>query len=174
MTFGRRIRAFTLIELVLVAAIFGLIASIAVPRVAGFVAARHVEAAARRVVADVALAQRQAKFTSFNHKVTFSVADSAYLLPEVFDPDHPGGEYKVELDEEPYSAAIASAELGGDEEIIFDGYGIPDSGGTIVIRCGRYEKTLTVDPDTGRVSVSDLAFNEEITLPEQNPPEQIE
>ncbi len=39
--------------------------------------------------------------------------------------------------------------VGGDEEIIFDGYGVSDSSGSVVIDVGGYQKTVTLDADTG-------------------------
>jgi len=47
---------------------------------------------------------------------------------------------------------IQSADFDGDAEIIFDAYGNPDSGGTLVIGAGERQITLSVDAETGRVS----------------------
>ena len=42
---------------------------------------------------------------------------------------------------------------GGDAVVIFDGYGMPDSGGSVDITAGGVTKTIQLDPDTGRAVV---------------------
>ncbi len=78
---------------------------------------------------------------------------NTYRRVGMADPDRPAAEYKVALSEEPYNATIVSADFGGDAEIIFDGWGVPDSGGSVLVQVGSHQKTIDVDPDTGRASV---------------------
>ena len=169
-----RCRAFTYLELILVIAILGIVAGIAVPRFGNFVAHRHIDAAATRIATDLAFARQRAKFSGTQHKVMFQIPQNRYQFTEMDDPDHPGRPYVVPLAEEPYNATIISADFGGDVEVVFDGYGVPDSGGTLVLAVGYYRKTLTLDAQTGRVTVSDLSV--EIVEPElpEIPPEQQE
>lgn len=148
----RRCRGFTLVELVLVTVILAIFASVAVPRYANFVAQQHVDAAARRIKTDLTLAQRKAKFSSTSQEINFCTGDDSYYeIVGMQDPDHPAKPYVVSLLDEPYRAKIVSAAFGGDAEVVFDGYGMPDSGGTIVIRSGTFQRTITVDADTGTV-----------------------
>lgn len=167
-----RRRAFTYLELIIVIGVLGIVASIAVPRFGNLIARRHIDAAATRIATDLALAQREAKFSSTTQTVSFDVGTDSYTLVGMEDPDHPGLEYAVQLTEEPYNASIASADFGGDFEVVFDGYGVPDSDGTLVVAVGNYRKTLTLNADTGRVTVSDVSVEE--TVPPEQPPEQAE
>ncbi|HUU96714.1 MAG TPA: GspH/FimT family pseudopilin [Phycisphaerae bacterium] len=146
---------FSLIELVTVVVIIALLASMAVPRFANSLAHRRVEAAARRIAADLALAQRRAVAASASQKVSFDVAANSYLLVGVQHLDHPEAKYVVPLSDDPYGATIIKVDLGATDtqEIVFDGYGVPDSGGTILVEAGGNQKTVTVDPDTGRASI---------------------
>ena len=148
--------AFTLLELALVALIIGTIALIAVPRYTNAVAQNRAASLARRITMDLALAQRQAKFTGMAHKLKFPSASGKYLIPEMEDPDHPGQVYDVHIDEEPYSASLVLADFNCDDEIIYDAFGVPDSGGMIVIDVGAYRKKLTIAAQTGRVTVQDI------------------
>ena len=169
-----RRRAFTYLELIIVIGVLGILASIAVPRFGTLMARRHVDAAATRIAADLAFARQRAKLSVTQQKVKFLISQNRYEFPELADPAHPGREYRVGLTEEPYNAMIISADFGGDLEVIFDGYGVPDSDGTVVIAVGSYRKTLTLNASTGRVTVSDLS--EEAIVPElpEQPPEQVE
>ncbi len=147
-------RAFTIVEAVMVVFIIGVVAAIALPRYAAFTAQRKVEAAARRIVADLSLARRHARSSSAAQTVDFDIADDFYELVGMADPDHPGEGYRVELRGDPYSADLDSATFDTGNQIVFDGYGNPDSGGTVVVKVGSREKTIAIDPDTGRATVS--------------------
>lgn len=147
-------RGFTIVEAVLVMTIIGILASIALPRYAGFVAREQVQSAARRIVTDLSLAQRQARVTSASQTVVFDALTETYTLANLSDPDRPSRIYQVSLKDEPYRAGIVSASLGVDATLIYDGYGAPDSNGTIVIAVGKYRQTITVDNGTGRARMA--------------------
>ena len=147
------LRGFSLAEVACVLVIIGILSAIAVPRFSNSIALQHVDAAARRVQADLSLARRHAKIATTSQTVSFDTVTNSYRLVGMTDPDHSSVEYKIPLSEKPYSATIASADFGGDAEIIFDGWGAPDSGGSVVVQVGSHQKTIEVDPDTGQASV---------------------
>ena len=144
---------FTLIELVIVLAILGVIAGIAVPRFASSQARYRADAAARRIVADLSLAQRQARFAGERRKIDFDLTRDSYALSR---DDGEGNDIiieTIELSAEPYEATIVSADLGGNLSIQFDGYGMPDSGGSIVVQVSSRTTTVSVDAASGRATV---------------------
>ncbi|MCK4343311.1 MAG: prepilin-type N-terminal cleavage/methylation domain-containing protein, partial [Phycisphaerae bacterium] len=152
---GRRrpfLRGFTLLELVMVVAIVAILASVALPRFANTLGRHRIEAAARRVAGDLNLARRQARLSSSDQNVVFDVSAESYQLPGLADLDHPTTGYEVQLDEQPYEVEILSAVFDADAEIIFDGYGIPDSGGSVVLVGGGYQITISVDAESGLAS----------------------
>lgn len=134
----------------MVIVILGMVAAMAMPRYAGFMATRQLEAAARRIAADLALAREQARLTSAAKTVTFDALANCYTLTGVSDPDRAGASYEVCMGEEPYRATLVTPDFGGDAEIIFDGYGVPDSGGSVVIRVGSLQETVSLEAGTGR------------------------
>jgi type II secretion system protein H len=145
--------AFTLLEVVIVLVIMGIISAIAVPRYANALARHRLDAAATRIVADLSLARQQAKTSGTTQTVRFNLVKNVYELDGVQHLDHAGRNYEVLLSQEPYRTEIVSADLGGDAEIIFDSYGVPDSGGTVVLQAGKYQKTVAVEAGSGRASV---------------------
>lgn len=143
--------AFTMLEVITVVVILGVISAIAMPRYADFIAQQRLNAAARRVTTDLKLAQREARFTGTSRTITFNVAANRYTLVEIKDIDHPTEPYVVDLGREPYRVSMVSANFGGDAELVFSGHGVPDSGGSVVLRIGTRQSAVTVDVETGRV-----------------------
>lgn len=145
--------AFSLVEAVFVVSIIGILGAIALPRYAGFVASQQTEAAARRIVSDLTYAQRQARQTSSKQRVIFDVGRGTYELPDMTDPDHKKKTYSVNLAEDPYRATIKDAKFGGGSTVTYDGFGNPDSPGTITITVGNYVQTVTVDGGLNRARI---------------------
>jgi type II secretory pathway pseudopilin PulG len=158
--------AFTIVEAVMVMVILAIFGMIAVPRYAAFTATERLEGAARRLTADLSLAQRQARRSSASQTVTFDVAQSRYQLVGMKHPDHPSQPYEIRVGDEPYRARIVSASFGGDATLVYDGFGKPDSGGQLVIAVGVYQKTIQVDAGTGQSSKGVVL----VIMPDPHPP----
>ncbi|MBU0718702.1 MAG: hypothetical protein KJ749_10675, partial [Planctomycetes bacterium] len=113
------------------------------------------EAVVRRVIADFALAQRHARLSGVDQTVNFKATLDAYALVGMPHLDHPSRDYTVDLFAEPYLADVVSVDFGGDQIITFDAYGVPDSGGSVVIQIGNSWKSISVDEVTGKASATD-------------------
>ncbi len=130
--------------------IIGVLSSIAIPRFANSIARHRLNATARRVIADLALARQHAISTSAAQEVAFVVAQDRYTLVGMQHLDDPAKVYGVSLSDEPYGAQIATASFGGDASVIFDMYGDADSGGSVTIQVGRYRHLIPIDAANGR------------------------
>lgn len=144
---------FTLVELTIVVLIIGIMAAAAAPRFVDSLMYYRAEAAAKRIEADLKLAREAAIASSAKQQVTFSPSSNGYMLGGLPDLDHPSLEYEVKLSDAPYFASLESTDFGGDNKVEFDGYGVPDSGGTVIVRSGQYQKTITLNADTGKPTV---------------------
>ncbi len=129
--------------------IIGIVAAAATPRFSAALSARRVEAAARRIAADLEAARTTARMTSQQQSITFDVANQRYTLAGMANMDQPGKTYTVSLSGGIYSSSFSSVSLGGDATLVFNGYGIPDSGGTIVVQSGGSTKKITIEATTG-------------------------
>ncbi|MEZ6190759.1 MAG: GspH/FimT family pseudopilin [Phycisphaerales bacterium] len=145
-------RGFSLIELVLVMTIISILAAIAVPRYANALARYRADAAARRVVADLDYARHVASARSTSVTVDFKVGPDCILIQGVSDMETPGATWALELDDPPYRADLVSASFTG-AKVIFDGYGVPDSGGTLVMRVGSEVRTVVLNAETGKAAI---------------------
>ena len=154
---GRR-RGFSYVEIVIVVLVLGILTAAAVPKYADTLVRMRLDAAARRIATDLATAQARACATSSSQTITFTLppAGNRYEIAGMSDPDRPGVTYAVNLAEAPYQITLGAVDLGGDATLIYNGYGIPDSAGTIVIQAGKYARRITIDPDTGIAAIDPL------------------
>ena len=151
---GRRQPAFSLIELVLVLAIITVMSAMAVPRYTRAQQRYRADAAAQRLLADLAMARSRANTTSTSQAVIFTVATSQYQMPGVTDLKNQSSNYTVKLGDAPYQATLQSVDFGGGAvQVTFDGYGNPSSGGTLVIQAGEFVRTILLNANTGKAAL---------------------
>ncbi len=142
----------------MVIAIIGVLSAVAVPRFSSALVHRRLEASARRVVHDLTLARRTAKIKSALRTVNFYPGIDSYTLVLVQDRDFKTANTAVRLSDAPFAADLVSANFGGFQKVIFDAFGQPDYTGTIVIQVGAFQKTITVDKQTGSATASDALY----------------
>ncbi len=148
-----RSTGFTLIELVIVVMIAAVMTGIAAGRYGQALARYRADHAARRIAADLALARSEAKTTGNSVTVSFDPAQDRYQVFNVRGLNNPESGYSVALGEAPYGSTLVSAALGGDAAVVFNGHGVPDSGGTVVVQSGAAERTVSLNADTGRATI---------------------
>jgi prepilin-type N-terminal cleavage/methylation domain-containing protein len=153
--------AFSLIELIAVVAILALLAAIAAPRFGNTLVRHRVEAAANRVAADLNLARDRARASSTSQTVRFVTATDRYGIVGMADPNHPASTYRVRLDLAPYEVDLTLADFDGDADVIFDGYGMPDSSGTVVVGAGDLRISVLLNDVTGRATVGTVQVVDE-------------
>ena len=144
-----------MVELLLVIATVAILSAIAVPRYAGSLARYRVEMAAKRVAADLMTARTRARVTSTRQVVDFTAPADGYTLVGMPAPDGAAGDYAVRLSDEPYKATLGAVSFGdaAAAEVWFDRYGTPDHAGTVVVTSGGFQRTVALDPVTGKAVV---------------------
>ena len=131
-------------------AILAVFTTLAAPRYGRATGRYRADLAARRVLADLRLAQSCAKAASSSRTVSFTTATNQYQLLNVPAPDGASGDYKVVLSAEPYRASLTSVSFA-DAKVTFTGWGLPDQAGTVVLAAGSEQRTVAVDNVTGRI-----------------------
>ena len=138
---------FTLIELVLVIVIIGVVSAIALPRFSQATARQQLDAAADRLVSDLELAQARARSSSQTVTVSFNRGAESYTVS-----GGGGDSFTVELDESPYNSLIGTASFNGSTTLYFNGYGIPNSSGKVVVKSSSNVKITVLLSESGEVT----------------------
>jgi prepilin-type N-terminal cleavage/methylation domain-containing protein len=144
---------FSLIELALVLAIAGIMFAIAAPRYGQAVDRYRADISAKRVAADLILAKTRARTASHSQSVTFDRSTGTYTLPGEASPDHPSSTYSVDLRKAPYQASLVAASFSGTSAITFNGYGVPDSAGSVTVQAGSSRRTVAVSANSGEITI---------------------
>jgi type II secretory pathway pseudopilin PulG len=141
-----------LLEILLVLAIVAIFTAMAAPRYGRACGRYRADLAARRIMADLRLAQSSAKAASSSRTVSFSMATDQYQLSNVPALDGASANYTVVLSAPPYEADLTNVSFS-DSQVTFDGWGLPDQGGTVVLSTGAEQRTVVVEAVTGRISL---------------------
>ena len=150
-------RAFSLVDLTLTMLIMGIIAATTAPKFSSAMMRYQVDAAARRIEADINYVQSQARFTNAACSLTFSASPPSYTTTGVANLNNSGQAYAVNLTTIGYSVALATS-INGGASLTYNASGVPQAGsplvaltsGTITITNGNQIKTVTIDPVTGK------------------------
>jgi type II secretory pathway pseudopilin PulG len=151
---------YTYIELIWTMLIIGIVSAGAVSRWGVSVQRYRADAAARRIAQDIQLTQASARKSGTNQTIAFDPDAEAYRVSGQLNLERRTGTYGVILTEEPYECVITSAAFNSngtsdaeDQSLVFDRFGRPDSGGSVVINAGGFSRTITVNAVTGQVTL---------------------
>ncbi len=151
---GPRLRSgFSLVELVMVLAITMIITAVAAPRYANALHRYRTDAAARRVISDLALARASARAASQSRTVGFDLVNHTLSIPGVEPLDPGGGSYLVNFRDEPYRVQITRADFAGSPNVTFNGFGDAQAGGTVVLTSGSYSRVVVLNSATGEATL---------------------
>lgn len=135
--------------------IIAIVAGIATPKFADAHSRSQLRAAAARLAADIRYARQQAKLSGSTQRVQFFPATNAYELPDAKNINGPGQNSQVFLSEL-FSASLVSASFGPtgtDTTVVFDMYGKPDYGGSVVLSVAGMQRSVQVEALAGKVSI---------------------
>ena len=150
---GRRLPGFSLLELMLVLTIIAIVGAMAVPRYASALNRYRADAAARRIAYDFNLARSEARRSSASRTVTVDLVNGRLSIASVMSDNLLASTYTTNVADKPYSARLSAADLGGDLQLTYDGFGNPDSAGTLTVRSGAEVRTVAVNAVTGQAEV---------------------
>lgn len=141
---------FTLLELTVVLLLISILAVTAAPNWTASLQRLRVSNAANRIVADLASVQSAAYGSSESKTVTFAVKSNQYTVSGISPLKLGAAPYVVDLSVDPIQCTLVSV-FGqtSNQTITFNGYGVPNRGGNIIVSSGDLQKTIVVDPTSG-------------------------
>lgn len=151
-----------MIELVIVVAITGIIAAIAVPKFADAGSGRRVSAAKRTLIADVEMTQLLARASSKAHVIRFYPDENSYIIVEGTDIKREAIVFSRDFDSDPFSIGINRTSLGTDQFAIISAFGDISPAFTVWLFNDKIETAVFFD------GVSDFGIvpNDTITITE--------
>jgi prepilin-type N-terminal cleavage/methylation domain-containing protein len=143
--------AFSLFELVIVLVLVAIVSAIAVPRYSSSLDNYRASFAARKIAADLAMAQTAARAASASRTLSFTSAAS-YQVSGVSALNGATGTYAVDLSSDQYKTTV-TVSFAGATQVTFDGYGHPDNAGSITVRSGGAVRGITLDAQSGACTI---------------------
>lgn len=147
----RPMRAFSLVETVIVVVMLAIWAGIAIPRVADTIHHHRVDTAIDRVSRDLRLARERARTSSGPVQVTFDTVQDRYQIGPAGENDVSASAYEVDLKADPYGVDLAWVWFNGTTTLSFDGYGLTGTQGYVLVFAGNHWAYVWVDTQTERV-----------------------
>jgi Tfp pilus assembly protein FimT len=148
-----RRRAASLIDLMVMLLLIGIIASVATMKYFEALSYHSAQLTAERIAADLETARHTARSRSQTVTIAFDTTNSRYTVTGIANPDHPAAAYTVDLAIGNMKARLTTAAFGGDKTIIFNAFGMPDSGGSVTVASGKVSRTVNVTAHSGAVGV---------------------
>ena len=112
-----------MIELVIVVAITGIIAAIAVPRFGDASSGRRLQAARSTILNDIETAKLRARATSKQHVIKFYPDQEMYVIVEGNEVKRDAIVLSRKLSDDPYNLGIHRTDLGGDMVAVITPFG---------------------------------------------------
>jgi len=162
------LKAFTLIEIIMVIVILGILTALAAPRFEDFYSVK-IRNAAKKIASDIRYVQQYAVANHTDYKITFSVAGNQYDCQKVSDSSYikdpfTNNDFIVDFDTEPLFKPVkisnVSVNLVGGV-LCFNWQGVPQSpsgtnlssAGTVQLTYQGRTVTISVEPQTGLVTI---------------------
>ena len=151
---------FTLVEMTFCILLLGIVATVATPKYFASLDRYRVEMAVKRLANDIRLAQRSARQTNSTQTIRFTRADSVYSIDTVKSIERASASYSVQLTDSPYQVRMVglidstqpTASPAG-ITVVFNRFGIPDRGATIVLQSNSRSQQVQVDASSGKVTI---------------------
>lgn len=144
---------YSLLELVVVISIMAVIACVGSLRYVSAMGVHRAQRTAQSIAADLEAARHAARSRSTSVTIVFDTSTHTYTITGLPNPSSPGSAYTVSLNNGNLQSTLTAASFGGDATLIFNAYGMPDSGGSLTVSSGGTAQTVTVVAGTGKATV---------------------
>ncbi|MFN7627854.1 MAG: GspH/FimT family pseudopilin [Pirellula sp.] len=139
----RATAGYLLQEMVVTLFVLGIVAAVAIPKYTASLNRYRTQVACQRLVQDIELARRHARFTAQTVTLFVSFNKNFYRIDPLDSPLRPSSTYQVILDDTLLCPIInglpspISKSTQSDLTITFDRFGVPDASASVGICCGQ-------------------------------------
>jgi len=151
---------FTLIEIIIVVVILAIAAMTAIPLMSSG-GSVQIRSGANMIAADLEYARSMAISRGQNYSVVFDKDTDSYRIEDQYNniiphPVKKGFNYVINFqnDSRLNKVDITNVNFNATQRVQFDCLGSPDNGGTISLNANGPTATITVEPVTGYISIS--------------------
>ena len=160
---SRRMRAFTLIELVVVIVLIGIVSAVAIPRFAASAVRYRVDSATHLFLADFGFVSNRAESKSQTRSITFKGLQDSYILVGERDPANPLIDRAIDLSRSPYEVNMLGASFGGDTQLDISGYGLPLESGQVTFAAGLLARRVSITAGSPTVTIEKINLASPVT-----------
>lgn len=140
-----RTRAFSMIEMVLVVAIAGITAAVAVPKLSSGFPGSRLAAVENRLIAEFAMVGELARAQGKSHTIQFSITDSEMRVYEGAGAGRGAVIRTIRLSDPPYETTIVSTNITDVAQMItVDGFGIYSATAKVTVSTGGTTRAVTL------------------------------
>ncbi|MBC8218789.1 MAG: prepilin-type N-terminal cleavage/methylation domain-containing protein [Planctomycetes bacterium] len=153
------ISGFTVIEILIVVVILAIAAMTAIPMISS-AGSIQVRSAGNMIAADLEYAKSLAITKGQRFSVVFDTSAESYSIEDqdgttIAHPVKKGFDYVMDLQDEGLDKVdITGANFSGASHVEFDYLGSPDDGGAVTVQGGGITVTISVEPVTGYITVT--------------------
>lgn len=141
-------------ELIVVLVVISITAGLALPAYSSAVTRYRLQSATHQLSTDIDRATRHARATMRPVTVIFDGGTHRVRFASLPSRRSAGTDHVLDLLEHPNGAQISSADFSGQPWYTISAFGVPSSGGMVVLRGADSFATLTIDASTGAVSTT--------------------
>lgn len=138
----------------MVLVIISVAAGLALPAYSGAVARYRLQSATHNLNADIDRATEFARATMTPVTVRFDPSTHRVTFNSLPGRRDAATDHVLDLQAHPNGATIASANFSGLQQYTISAFGVPDSGGAVVLSGAGTTRTVSVDASTGAVGVT--------------------
>ncbi|MGP1272664.1 MAG: prepilin-type N-terminal cleavage/methylation domain-containing protein [Phycisphaerales bacterium] len=150
---------FTLIELIVTAAIIAVVAAVAVPQFAAASARYRLDLATQRVLSDLSIVAGAASAAGTSRSVVFDAPSDSYIMLGIASQGRAFNRW-VDLGPEPFKTDLVSATFTDAVMLKMSGHGVAENDGLIIIASGLEAKRITLTQGSPTIGIETLTISD--------------